>query len=343
MIKVGICGFGYWGPNLLRNFSASPRFSVRAVADTSRERQERARLVGRSLRTYSSAEELIDDAEIDAVAIATPVLSHYPLALRAIERGKHVLIEKPMCSSVAEANDLVERADYAGVRLIVNHTFLFTGAVETIAKLHRTGALGKVSYYDSMRVNLGLFQPDVNVIWDLAPHDFSIMLHILEEEPVHIEATGYCHVNPHLADIAYITMHFRSQTVAHFNLSWMSPVKVRRIAIGGSRQMLVWDDLDREEKLKIYNSGISFQAEALKPTIVPDYRIGDIYSPRLSNHEPLAAMVDHFAEAITGGVSSIADGRQGVRVVRMLEAAQQALDENFARTAKSRAPQAAVS
>jgi predicted dehydrogenase len=336
MIKVGVAGYGYWGPNLARNFSASRKFLVAAAADGQAERREEAQSSHPGLRTYADAEEMVDDPDIDAVAIATPVATHYRLARRALLRGKHVLVEKPLCSTVAEGDELVALAAERGVTLMVDHTFLFTGAVRTMREICARGELGKITYYDSMRINLGLFQPDVNVLWDLAPHDISVMDHLLDEEPIHVEATGYSHVNTSLPDIAYVTLHFASDRVAHFNLSWMSPVKVRRTAIGGSSKMLVWDDLDREEKIKIYSSGIEFLPEDERSTIIPQYRVGDIYSPRVSSREALATMVEHFAAVIGGGVDHMTSGERGVRVVRILERAQAALDRNLAELGRLR-------
>src|SRR5262249_7126182 len=199
-----------------------------------------------------------------------------------------------------------------------------------LVELKNNGALGVISYYDSVRINLGLFQPDMNVLWDLAPHDFSIMDHLFGEEPIHMEATGYCHANPHLPDIAYITMHFASRMMAHFHLSWMSPVKVRRIAVGGTNQMAVWDDLNQDEKLKLYDTGIEIQPEHERRTLVPSYRIGDVHSPRIRNHEPLAEIVDHFRAVIAGEQVSRLSAHQGLRIVRLLERAQAALDARLA-------------
>jgi predicted dehydrogenase len=325
-INIGLCGHGYWGQNLLRTFSSDPRFGVVGVSDTQESAREKARRAGTSIRLYDDATELVGDPKVDAVVIATPAATHFPLARRALLGGKHVLVEKPMCASAAEAKELVKLAEDNGVILMVDHTYLFHSVVRKLRELHRGDALGVVSYYDSLRVNLGLFQPDLNVLWDLGPHDFSIMDYLFDEDPLHIEATGYCHLNPDLPDIVYVTVHFASKKIAHFNLSWMSPIKVRRIAIGGSRRMAVWDDLNREEKLKIYDSGISFQQEEQRTHIMPSYRIGDIYSPRVSDCEPLAGVVSHFANVITGQESSIMDGRKGLRIVNMLEQAQMSLN-----------------
>jgi predicted dehydrogenase len=330
MICVGICGFGYWGPNLYRTFAANPAFEVVAIADPDPACREKAARTRPLIQLYADGRELIDRDEVDAVAIATPVSTHFALAAHALRRSKHVLVEKPLCASVTEASELIGLAAAAGRTLMVDHVYVFHDAVRKLRELKLAGRLGTISYYDSLRVNLGLFQPDMNVLWDLAPHDFSIMDYIFGEEPVHVEATGYCHVNPHLADIAYVTAHYASRMIAHVNLSWMSPVKVRRIDVGGSKQMVVWDDLNIEERLKIYNSGIEYHPANERSTMVPSYRIGDIYSPRVTSAEPLAGLLDHFSRVIDRRERSLCDGTAGLRVVRLLERAQTALDANFA-------------
>jgi len=330
MIKVGICGFGYWGPNLYRNFAANPNFTIVAVSDPMPECREKARRLNGQLSLFIDARELIDSGTCDAVAIATPVATHYELAARAMRKHMHVLVEKPLCTRAEEAADLVALAEREGIALLVDHVFVLHNAVRELKKLVAENALGTVSYYDSLRVNLGLFQPDVNVLWDLAPHDFSIMNYLFDEGPVHLEVTGYCHVNDHLPDIVYVTAHYASRMIAHLNLSWMSPVKVRRIAVAGSKQMVVWDDLNLEERIKIYNSGIEFRPQSERIAIVPGYRIGDISSPRIVNREALASVVEEFFKAIASPrTRSIIDGREGARVVRMLEAAQVVLDRNL--------------
>jgi predicted dehydrogenase len=339
MIKVGICGFGYWGPNLFRNFASHPGFQVAAVADKVAARQERARSIEARMRTYDDAIEMIDQAELDAVAIATPVATHFPLAAHALRRGKHVLVEKPLCLRSSEAGELVALAERGGLALLVDHVYVFHPAVQMLRELKASGKIGTVSYFDSLRVNLGLFQPDVNVLWDLGPHDFAIMDFLLGEEPVRVEATGYYHVNPGLPDIAYVTAHYASRMIAHLNLSWMSPVKVRRVAIGGSKQMVVWDDMNNEEKIKIYDSGIDFRPEEQRNVL---YRIGDIYSPRIPTGEALAGVIGEFHKAITGPKRSVIDGRAGLRVVRMLEKAQAALDVSLTTGSERAKPDAPV-
>jgi predicted dehydrogenase len=329
VIRVGVAGYGYWGPNLVRNFIASRQFEVVAVADSCAAAREALARSYPGVLAIADASELMARQDIDAVAIATPVATHYDLAGKALRKGKHVLVEKPLCMRAEEGNDLVALAKAQGRVLLVDHVFVFHNAVRKLKELMGR-SIGKVSYYDSLRVNLGLFQPDVNVLWDLAPHDFAIMNYLFDQDPEHIEATGYCHVNSNLPDIAYVTAHYRSHMIAHLNLSWMSPVKVRRIAVGGSNQMVVWDDLKLEERIKIYNSGIEFRPESERLAIVPSYRIGDVSSPRIVNREALAGVVEEFARVIAEKkADSIIDGSQGVRVVRLLEMAQTALDRSL--------------
>jgi predicted dehydrogenase len=329
-IRLGVVGFGYWGPNLVRNFSNSEHFDLVAIADLDAALRAKAAKAYPGADIAKDAGELIGRPDIEAIAIATPVASHYRLAVDALKSGKHTLVEKPMCASVAEAKELIEVADKMRRVLMVNHTFLFTGAVREIVRLLRANELGKICYFDSMRVNLGLFQPDVNCLWDLAPHDLSIINHVYGGDVTGIDISGYCHVNPSLPDMVYMTLHYHDNVVAHFNMSWMSPVKVRRFAVGGTEKMLIWDDLDHDQKIKIYNSGIHFYPEADRSTIIPEYRIGDIYSPRILHSEALAGVVEHFAQVIAGQTESIMDGRRGLDIVRILEDAQRQLDRNLA-------------
>ncbi len=329
MLRVAVLGYGYWGPKVVRNFLSNGCFQVAAVAE--RRAAVRAEIARHHPRTIvlEDAAEAVTLTHIDAVAIATPVVTHFALAREALSRGKHVLVEKPLCTTIAEAHELITLAEKVGRVLMVDHTFLFTGAVQKIDQVVKAGELGKICYFDSMRVNLGLFQPDVNCLWDLAPHDLSVIDRLIDDEIVGIEATGYCHLNRNIPDIVYLTLHFAHDVVAHLNMSWMSPVKVRRFAIGGKEKMLIWDDLDQEQKIRIYNSGIEYHRQDEKAVIIPDYRVGDIYSPRISRHEALAGVVEHFANVIAGREASIMDGHRGLRVVRVLEEAQQRLDRNL--------------
>jgi len=336
MIRIALAGYGYWGPNLLRNFSQSPKFRVVAVADRKPELRARAERAYPGVRLVEDARELAAMADVDAIVIATPLMTHFSLARDALRAGKHVLVEKPMAGSVAEAEELVALAKSVDRVLMVDHTYLFTGAVGVIRDRIRSGSLGEICYFDSMRVNLGLFQPDVSCLWDLAPHDLSIIDHVLDDEIIALEASGYCHVNPTLPDMVYLTIHYARSAVAHFNLSWMSPVKVRRFAIGGTKQMLIWDDLDPDQKIRIYDSGIEFQQDSARATIIPEYRIGDIFSPRVPSVEALSGVVSHFAAVIEKREEPIMGGERGLRVVRILEEAQKRLDASLSQLTERR-------
>lgn len=329
MVNVALCGYGYWGQNLLRVFSQHAHFKVVAVADMRVSQREVLAEKFPNLRLYASAEEAISDPLVDAILIATPVASHYPIAKFALEKGRHVMVEKPMCATSDQVAELIALAEQNNLTYLVDHTFLFHPAVRKFKRYIDEGSFGKISYYDSLRVNLGLFQPDVNVLWDLAPHDLSIIDYLFGENPVHVEASGYSHVNSDLPDIAYVTLHFPSGFVAHLNLSWMSPVKVRRITLGGSKKMAVWDDLDREEPIRIYDSGITVQPQESRHIIIPNYRIGDVHAPRLENTESLIGVANHFYAVIRGKEKPIMDGRRGMRIVQTLERAQKSLENNM--------------
>ena len=342
MLNVVLCGAGYWGRNLLRVLRENPGFDVRCIADASSEARASVERVAPGVRVVADAEDAIAEPGIDAVVIATPVATHHRLARHALDRARHVMIEKPICASAAEAGDLVARARLGGRTLMVDHTFLFHPAIQHLAGMVGRGELGAVSYYDSQRINLGIFQPDVNVLWDLAPHDLAILDALFHEEAAHVEASGHCHVNPGLPDLAFVTLHYPSGMVAHLNLSWMSPVKQRRIAVGGGARMAVWDDLNRDEPLKIYESGITVLPRDRRHVILPSYRVGDVSSPRLANREPLAGAVEHFRRAILGEEACRSPGEQGLRIVRALERAQAALDRSLAEVARRREPIARV-
>jgi predicted dehydrogenase len=335
-IGIGVVGYGYWGPNLARNFASQADAKVVGIADLRAEARAWAKQSHPHIAVVEDAEALFTQSDLDAVVIATPVSTHYSLAVQALNRGLHVLIEKPLCENAAHGEDLIARAKRAGRVLMVDHTFLFTGAVQTMAKVIKSGDLGRICYIDSVRVNLGLFQPDVNCLWDLAPHDLSIVDHLIDDYVVNVDATGHCHVNSGIPDLVYLTLHFANNAVAHFNLSWMSPVKIRRFLVGGTNKMLIWDDLDHDQKLKIYDCGICFQPEAERAHIIPDYRIGDIYSPRVPIREALCGVADHFIKVIRGEERSIMDGERGLRVVRLLETAQEVLSRNLAALERER-------
>lgn len=335
-LRIGVIGFGYWGPNLVRNFSAADDARVVAIADGREAARAAASRSFPHCEQHTDAEELIGRSDIDAVLIATPVSSHYRLAAAALAAGKHVLVEKPITRTSEEAIDLIARAKHAGKVLMVDHTFLFTGAVQTMAAIVRRGELGKICYVDSTRVNLGLFQPDVNCLWDLAPHDLSIIDHIVGNEVVAVEATGYGHVDPARSDMVFLTIHYANEMIAHLNLSWMSPVKIRRFVMGGTSKMLIWDDLDQDQKIKLYDHGIEFQPQEQRNAIIPEYRIGDIFAPRIPRREALAGVANHFVNVVMGREKSLMDGSNGLKVVSLLEKAQARLSDSMSAVSSAR-------
>jgi predicted dehydrogenase len=270
----------------------------------------------------TEARRLFDDPELDAIAIATPVSSHAPLAIAALEAGKHVLVEKPLAPSVEEATRIVEAAEKAGRVLLVDHTFIYTPAVQKIKQLVDAGELGDLLYFDSVRINLGLFQHDINVIWDLAPHDFSIMDYLFADKPVAASASGMCHFGTQ-EDVAYVTAFFQRNIIAHFHVNWLSPVKIRLILIGGSKKMVVYDDMENSEKVKVYDRGVEV-VDSLGGiySLLVQYRMGDMYSPKLDTKEALRSEVEHFRDCILNGTRPITDGQMGLRVVKLLQAAQ---------------------
>jgi predicted dehydrogenase len=299
-----------------------------AVADLSPERLAQAASRYPSLRTTADYHEILADPKIDAVAIATPVSTHFALAREALRAGKHVLVEKPLAASSQEALQLIEEAERRKRVLLVDHTFVYTGAVRKIRELVASGDLGDIYYYDSVRVNLGLFQHDVSVIWDLGVHDLSIMDYVLGQEPRAVSATGIRHVADRPESLAYLTLFFDGNLLAHFHLNWLAPVKVRKTLIGGSRKMIVYDDLEPSEKLKVYDTGITVNdsVESVYKTLI-SYRTGDMWSPRLDLTEALRSEAEHFRDCIEKGQRPITDGQAGLRVVRILEAASQSMAE----------------
>lgn len=324
MIKVGVIGYGYWGPNVARNFNLAGVSEVVAIADKSEKSQRRAQEAFPHVRVVGDAQEILSSPEIDVVAVVTPVWTHFELAKAALNHGKHVFVEKPFTASVAQAEELIELAARKRLQIMVDHTFLFTGAVRKIRQLVDEGTLGNLFYYDSMRVNLGLFQHDINVIWDLAPHDLSIMDHVIQKEPEAIVATGEKHLN-NLVDIAFLTIYFPGNVVAHINVNWLSPVKVRTTLIGGEKKMVVWNDLDADEKIKIYDKGVSVKNGEGMYNLLVSYRSGDMWAPKVEQTEALKAEVNHFMDCIAANRAPINDGVAGLRVVRLLEAAEKSL------------------
>ncbi len=326
-IKVGVIGCGYWGPNLIRNFNENYHTYLKYVCDLEDERLERIKLRYPSVIPTKNYKDLLRDKELQLIAIATPVQTHYNLAKEALEAGKHLLIEKPLTASVREAEKLVALSRKKNLILFVDHTFIYTGAIRKMKEFVSSGELGDLYYFDSVRVNLGLFQPDVNVVWDLAPHDISIMDHIISEKPRSVVAIGGSHTGNGIEDIAYVTVKFDGELMAHFHLNWMSPVKIRRIIIGGSKKMIVFDDLDPAEKIKIYDKGIIL-TKADKKLIyqnIIQYRIGDMYAPRIDHAEALKVLIDHLVDCISNNKNPITDGESGLRTIRILEAADKSI------------------
>ena len=326
MVNVGVIGYGYWGPNLVRNFAEVSGARIAGIGDLRTERLSLAAARYPGVKVSQDPSEIIDDPTIDAVVIATPVSSHFDLAYRALSAGKHVLVEKPLTASGEQAEQLIELAESKGLVLMVDHTFVYTGAVRKMRQLVEAGEIGDVYYYDSQRVNLGLFQHDVNVIWDLAVHDLSIMDYVLPERPTAVSVTGMKNVDGAHENVAYLTLFFPGQTIAHIHVNWLAPLKLRRTLLGGSRKMVVYDEMDKSEQVKVYDKGIAMQngPESVYRMMV-DYRIGDMWAPHIDPSEALKVEAQHFVSCIEEGTKPITDGEMGLRVVRILEAASRSM------------------
>jgi len=325
MVKIAIIGFGYWGPNLVRNFAATANCVVDTVADFRAERLAVVKKNYPAIRTTTTVDDIFNDATIDAVVIATPVFTHFELAKKALENNKNVLLEKPMTATSAQAQELIELAAKKNKIVMVDHTFLYTGAVQKMKTMIDSGDIGNIKYFDSTRINLGLFQPDVNVLWDLAPHDISIMNFLIKEKPYSVQATGVSHTNNGIENIAFLTVNYNSGFIAHFNCSWTSPVKIRLMLIGGDKKMIVFNDLEPTEKIKIYDTGYEHRTDEEKNRILVDYRAGDIFIPKIEGKEALAGMAADFVAAILNGKTPVSNAQSGLEVIRILEASQQSI------------------
>jgi len=325
-IRMGVIGYGYWGPNIVRNFHGQDRSQVVAVCDKSAKALKRVQHSFPNMTVTSDCQDLLTSPEIDAIAIVTPVWTHYELAKAALENGKHVFVEKPFTSTSAQGEELIELAERKKLKIMVDHTFLFTGAVKLIEKLIGDGTLGKLYYYDSTRVNLGLLQHDVNVIWDLAAHDVSLMNHLIKEKPEAVVATGEQHLNG-LVDIAFLTIYYPGNIIGHVNVNWLSPVKVRTTLIGGERKMLVWNDLEADEKIKVYDKGVAITSGEARYQTLVSYRTGDMWAPRVEQVEALKIEAAYFVDCILDDKKAFNDGSAGLEVVRMLEAADRSLQQ----------------
>jgi predicted dehydrogenase len=324
VVKFGVVGYGYWGPNVVRNLDQLDGSEVVAVCDKSPTARKRIHKSYPHVKVVSETADLMSSTDVDAVAIVTPVWTHYELTKAALENGKHVFVEKPFTSDSGQAEELINLAAKKNLKIMVDHTFLFTGAVKKIGQLLEEGALGKIYYYDSTRVNLGLFQHDVNVIWDLAPHDLSIIDHLIKETPEAVSATGQTHLNGH-EDVAFITVYFPNKIIAHINVNWLSPVKVRTTLIGGEKKMLVWNDLEPDEKIKVYDKGVHITSQEGLRNLLVNYRSGDMWAPQLEQIEALKQELAYFVDCISNDHTPFNDGAAGLRVVKLLEAANESV------------------
>ncbi|NOY87831.1 MAG: Gfo/Idh/MocA family oxidoreductase [FCB group bacterium] len=329
-MKIGIIGCGYWGPNLVRNFNAQEKADVVAISDL---HQERLNFISRQFPAVklltTDANELLTSAEVDAIVIATPVSTHFSLGMEALNNGKHLLLEKPFTATGEQAERLIELAERKNLRLMVDHTFIYTGAVQTIKEFIDSGQLGQLYYFDSVRVNLGLFQHDVNVIWDLAPHDVSIMDYLLNRKPEAISATGMAHFENNIENIAYISTYYDNNILGHIHVNWLAPVKVRKTLISGSKKMIIYDDMEPSEKVKIYDRGVNVlhDKEQIYDILI-QYRTGDMLAPHVDLSEALKKVSREFVDSIDENRSPLTDGKAGWQVVRILEAANKSIRNN---------------
>lgn len=328
MINVCLVGYGYWGKNLLRNLTSLEECRVGCVCELNKDAHRAIKALYPSLNVVSDYSKVLADTSIDAVILATPTGTHFSLASEALQQGKHVLIEKPFTTSVSKALVLIEMAEAKNKVLMIDHTFLYNGAVEKVKELIDGKVLGELKYFDSTRINLGLIQPDVNVLWDLAPHDLSILCHIHKELPASITATGVSHLKNGIENIAYLTINYNSGFIAHLNCSWSSPVKVRTTLIGGDKKMIVYDDINPTDKIRVYDCGFDIKAEEDRSKILVDYRTGDIHIPKLNTHEPLRKMLQDFLKSINTKSTPVSNWKIGLNTVRILEAAQMSIKEN---------------
>lgn len=328
MIRIAQIGYGYWGPNLLRNFMSLENAHVEVLIDTQSSRLQQAVSSFPTLKTSTHTNDAFSNVSVDAVVIATPVFSHFELAKRALLADKHVLLEKPMTATVAQAKELIALAAQRNKLLMVDHTFLYTGAVEKMKALKDEGALGELKYFDSTRINLGLIQQDVNVLWDLAPHDISVLDYLSNELPLSVNATGVSHIHNGIENIAFLTVNYQNNFVAHFNCSWSSPVKIRMMLLGGSEKMVVFNDMEPTEKIRVYDTAHNVSTLEEKQKVMIDYRVGDVYVPKIELAEPLKKMAQDFVNSIENNTEPRASLMSGLNTIRILEAAQQSIKQN---------------
>jgi predicted dehydrogenase len=327
MVKVAVVGYGYWGPNLVRNFFETPGASLVAVCETRPERLEMVRARYPTVKTTTEYEEILSNQDVDAVVLATPVSSHHSLGKAALKAGKHLLVEKPLTADIAQAEDLIATAARQKLILMVDHIFVYSPAVRKMKEVVDSGQLGDLLFVDSVRINLGLFQRDINVVWDLAPHDLSIIDHLVGRLPRSVATFGSAHADEGIEDVAYLNLDFGNKLIANFHVNWLSPVKIRYTILGGSKRSLVYNDLDPSEKIKVYDSGITVNTDDLegRRNLLISYRTGDVMSPRIAGTEPLRTMAGHFVDCVEKGTTPITDGEAGLRLVRVLTAAERSI------------------
>ena len=327
-MNIGVIGCGYWGTHILRNFNSSEFWSLTHACDLDENQLSKAKKQYPQLSTTTNPIDIFNNDSIDAISIATPVFSHYNLAKSALLSGKHVWVEKPLTASYEEAKELIKLAEEKNLILNVDHTFIYTPAVKKIKQLFDTGEMGDFLYFDSVRINLGLFQHDVNVLWDLAPHDLSILYYCINKKPISVSATGSCVVkysNKEIENLAYLTIEFEDKSIAHLHVNWLSPVKIRQIIFGGTKKMLVFDDMLPNEKIKIYDTGVNIKNRDDIYEALVQYRVGDMYSPAIENKEALKDEVEHFYHSIVNNTKTKTSGEMGLYVVNILEAANKSL------------------
>jgi predicted dehydrogenase len=331
MINIAVIGCGYWGPKLIRDLHASENWNLKYACDLDWLQLKKIKAHYPTVEITDDCETLFKDNSLEAIVIATPVATHYSLAAKSLEASKHTWVEKPLTSTAREAEELINIAARKNLLLHVDHTYIYTPAVRKIKEIYDRGVLGEFYYFDSTRVNLGLFQHDVNVVWDLAPHDFSILRYVIGKEPKSVSAIGKSHIrytDKQHENIAYITVNFKDDSIAHFHVNWLSPVKIRQILIGGSKKMLVFNDMEPVEKIKIYDAGVELQSREDVYNTLIQYRMGDMYSPKVENRQALQVECQHFYERVTEGRQTDTSGKDGLYVVRLLEAVDESIKSN---------------
>lgn len=328
MYTIAVIGYGYWGPNIVRNFQNNRKCDVKYICDLDSGARRRAADDYPDIETVANPEDIFSDQSVDIVAIATPVSTHFEIAQKSLEAGKHIFLEKPMVETIAQADELIRTATKNHLVGAVDHTFIFTGAIRKIKEIVDSGEIGEILYFDSVRVNLGLFQHDIDVIWDLAPHDLSILFYITGQRPINVTANGVDHLNNGLVDIAYLTLGYENKMIANFHVNWLSPVKIRKILIAGSKKMIVYDDMEISEKIRIYDKGVFLGDPESIHKLLVKYRSGDMVAPNIPSTEALKTEIEHFIEQVDqNAMSFVNDLKHGREIVKILEASSLSLNK----------------